>query len=97
MDAYRCTKCGEIAETPGSHKCKTTYEKVSLEPVEYCAKFDHRWQTVKEVPNSRKRFGRVEEVWENEEKYIEYERFTVVQQCWVCKSTRENNELKRLG
>lgn len=94
--AYKCNVCGELVEIPNLHKCKTTFEEVSLGSAEYCAKFNHRWKTVREVPNSRVRFGRIERIWENEDKYIEYDRFKVIRQCSVCGLSQTFDEDQRL-
>ena len=99
MEAGQCARCGEIVETSDQHKhkCKTTFEIVSLKPADYCTKFGHRWQTTGEVPNSRKRFSRVERVWESEDAHVKYCRYQIIRQCLICKTTQTFDKENWLG
>ena len=85
MDAYKCQSCGSFVTDQESHVCsRQKYQKISLTPAEYCAKFEHSYGAESEVSGTKRRYGRVETVWENEEKYVEKEGWQVIKICTVC-------------
>jgi 5-methylcytosine-specific restriction endonuclease McrA len=84
MDAYKCQSCGSVVTDQKSHICpKQEYQKVSLAPAEYCAKFGHSYKET-EVPNTLRKFRRNTQVWEDEGRYVLWESWQVLKKCTVC-------------